>query len=310
MGSGLTDSEARDVADRALGEVDAWVAGGAVLVASIHNGPRLVGARGVAERQVAQGVVDRARVVHVLTATMPQVLAGGSRSILRRWSTCPIPTRRRRIQPPPDRDEARRRLDLEQGTGAGRGFVVVGLLGSLADRKGGLAPAARPRPRAGSPPRRASLRLVMAGALSGRRGEELIRMAMADRRVVPRFGFIADVEVPGLLATLDVAVVPYGQYLNSGWLHLALTAGIPTRATGGTATEGSTRTPCARSPRTTKRLSPPRSCGPASWATPDARRAARASVADLDAGRLSEKFVLARPGCARRGIRRADGGTP
>ncbi len=292
VGSGSSDSEARGEADRALGQVDAWVAGGAVLVTSIHNGPRLVGARGIAERQVAQGVVDRARVVHVLTATTPEVLADWIRIDPAKVVHVPHPNFDASYPPLPDRNEARRRLELDPG--AGPGFVVVGLLGSLADRKGGLL-LLRTLARVPDPlPDGRSLRLVLAGALSGQSGEELIRMAMADRRVVPRFGFIADVEVPGLLAALDVAVVPYGHYLNSSWLHLALTAGIPVLAPqGGTATEvvhpDALRTFTANDEASLAAAL----MRAGELATPDARRAARASVADLDAGRLSEKFVLA-----------------
>jgi glycosyltransferase involved in cell wall biosynthesis len=122
----------------------------------------------------------------------------------------------------------------------------------------------------------------------------LIRASCADARIITRFGYVPDEELPGLLAALDVAVVPYGQYLNSGWLNLALTVGIPAIApVGGTAAEV-VRPEALRTfdPRVAGSLSGALADA-ASLATPAAHAAARASVADLDAATMSARFVEA-----------------
>jgi len=70
------EAEAAHLVAATEDRLDRWREQGATLVASIHNGPRLTGARGTAERLVAQAIVDRAAVVHVLTASTPARLAG------------------------------------------------------------------------------------------------------------------------------------------------------------------------------------------------------------------------------------------
>jgi glycosyltransferase involved in cell wall biosynthesis len=105
---------------------------------------------------------------------------------------------------------------------------------------------------------------------------------------------VPDEELPALLAALDVAVVPYGQYLNSGWLNLALTAGVPAIAAAGGTADEVVRPDALRSfdPQIPGSLSEALADAP-SLATPEARAAARASVADLDAQTISTRFVEA-----------------
>ncbi len=171
--------------------------------------------------------------------------------------------------------------------------VLVGLIGSLYGRKGAIAlvEAFTAVPDPLSDGRRA--RLLLAGSLAAN-GEALIRASCDDARIITRFGYVPDEELPGLLAALDVAVVPYGQYLNSGWLNLALTAGIPAIApAGGTAAEV-VRPEALRTfdPQIPGSLTGALADAP-SLATPEARAAARASVADLDAATMSARFVEA-----------------
>jgi glycosyltransferase involved in cell wall biosynthesis len=241
---------------------------------------------------VAQGIVDRARLVHLLTATTPAVLAGWITIDPARAVHVPHPNYDGAYGPLPPRAEARRRLGLDERLPSEGGEVVVGLLGYLADRKGGIdlldAFTALPDPL----PDGRRLRLVIGGMPSGRRSEELIRRAMGDARVVSRFGFIPDEALPELLATLDAAVVPYGAYLNSGWLHLALTYGIPViapddRTTNEVARPGALRTFAAGDAGSLGAAL----AGAGDLATETARRDARASVEDLGSRRLSEAFV-------------------
>ena len=273
-------------AARVLGDVDRWIASGATLIMTIHNGPRLRGPEADAERLVAQGLADRASMVHLLAADTPAMLEGWITLDQSRCVHIPHPSYDGAYGPAPDRGDARRALGFDSRD------VVVGLVGALADRKEGalLIDALSRVPDPLSDGRR--LRLVLAGILTGIRGEWMIRRALADARVVARFGFVEDALMPGLLAALDVAVVPYERFLNSGWLHLALTAGLPVIASdGGNAAE--VARPAAL------RLFRAGDAGALASAlaaageltTPQARAAARESVADLDPGRLSARFA-------------------
>ena len=285
-----TEIEALAAADVVVEQLDAWLADGVQLVTTIHNGPMLRDRRAEAERRVAQAIVDRASLVHLLTASTQAALDGWLDLAAARCVHVPAPqlrrgarsARRPRGGPP----QARR--------GGGRPReVLIGLIGSLYGRKGAIAlvEAFTAVPDPLSDGRRA--RLLLAGSLAAN-GEALIRASCDDARIITRFGYVPDEELPGLLAALDVAVVPYGQYLNSGWLNLALTAGVPAIApAGGTAAEV-VRPEALRTfdPQIAGSLTAALADA-SSLATPEARAAARASVADLDAASMSARFVEA-----------------
>ncbi len=285
-----TADEAVSNADGALARIDGWVATGATLVTTVHNGPRLDGHRGAAERLVAQGILDRAAVIHVLARSTPRILEGWVTLDPGRIVHVPHPNFDGAYGPLPPRDAARGLIGLPPG----RDPLVVGLIGTLADRKGGqllldalaLVPAVLPDQR--------ELRLVIAGMASGRGSEDLIRRAMLDPRVIARFGFVPDEELPALLAAIDVAVVPYVQYLNSGWLHLALSTGCPVIVPAGGTAEEVARPDALLTftPNDARALATALSRA-GELATPAARAAARASVADLDPDRLSEQLATA-----------------
>ena len=63
-------------ADRVVAQLDVWLAADVSLVTTIHNGPMLRDRRAAAEQRVAQAIVDRASLVHLLTASTPEALAG------------------------------------------------------------------------------------------------------------------------------------------------------------------------------------------------------------------------------------------
>ena len=285
-----TEIEALAAADAVIAQLDAWLAGGVQLVTTIHNGPMLRDRRAQAERRVAQAIVDRASLVHLLTASTQAALDGWLDLAAAHCVHVPHPNYDAALGPPGDRAAARRRLDAAEDDGR---EVVIGLIGSLYGRKGAIAlvEAFTAVPDPLSDGRRA--RLLLAGSLAAN-GEALIRASCDDARIITRFGYVPDEELPGLLAALDVAVVPYGQYLNSGWLNLAMTAGVPALApAGGTAAEV-VRPEALRTfdPQIPGSLTAALADAP-SLATPEARAAARASVAELDAATMSERFVEA-----------------
>ncbi len=291
---GAKDAAAADAAaTEALARIDAWRAAGVPLVVTVHDGPILDAVHGAAEQRLAQGIADRADRIHVLTATTPDALHGWIRLDPGRVVHLPHPSYDGIYPDPPSRAEARDALGLDAADPVDGGTeVVLGLVGILSERKGARhlfdALAATPDPL----PDGRRLRLVIAGRVVDPGGEDLIQAAYADSRVIPLFGTVPDERMPWLLAALDVAVVPYERYLNSGWTVLALTAGIPVLApAGGTATEvvrpGALRTFDPADPADLARalIEIP------SLVTRTARAEARASVADLHAQDISARFA-------------------
>jgi len=285
-----TESDALAAAENVVEQLDAWLASGVQLATTIHNGPMLRDRRAEAERRVVQAIVDQASLVHMLTASTPAALDGWLDLAAARSVHVPHPNYDAALGAPGDRAAARRRLDVAEDVGR---EVLVGLIGSLYGRKGAIALVEAFTAVRDPLPDGRRVRLLLAGSLAAN-GEALIRASCDDARIITRFGYVPDEELPGLLAALDVAVVPYGQYLNSGWLNLALTAGVPAIApAGGTAAEvvrpEALRTFDPASPASlTEALA-----GAPGLATPAAGVAARASVADLDAATISAHFAEA-----------------
>ena len=288
-----SEAEALADADHVIARLDAWLEGGVSLVMTVHNGPMLRDRRAAAEQRVAQAIVDRANLVHLLTASTPESLAGWLDLSKARTVHVPHPNYDEVLGTPVDRGLARRSLDVAAETGGGDGEVLVGLVGSLYGRKGAIALIeafeAVPDPL----PDGRRLRLLLAGSLAAN-GEALIRAACDDERIITRFGYVPDDDLRTMLAALDVAVVPYGQYLNSGWLNLALSASVPAIAPSrGTAAE-------VVGPEALRTFDPDEAgsltaalTDAPSLATAEARNAARASIASFDAPTISKRFVEA-----------------
>jgi glycosyltransferase involved in cell wall biosynthesis len=274
-----------------LRTLDGWLGQGATIIASVHNGPRLAGHRAIAERGIAQGIMDRARLIHVLTRSTPRLLADWISIDPQRTIHVPHPSYDGVYGALPARAAARSRLAI---TTEEPEPVVVGLIGSLANRKGVLdlldSLDAVPDPLPGGRP----LRVLLAGTPIGSHAEDLIRRALAEPRVVARIGYVPDEELPWLLAALDVAVIPYGQLLNSGWLHLALTAGIPAIAPSGGTAEEIVQREALRTYRAGDREGLASALrGAEALLSPVARAAARRSVEGLNARGLSEQLAAA-----------------
>ena len=222
-------------AANALELVDSWIRAGALLAMTLHNGPRLSGVRGRAEQMVTQALVrDRAAFVHVMTLNAPQILAPWIELDSTRLVHVAHPNYDAAYGPIPDRAGSRLRLGLSPGDDP----VVFSMLGMLAQRKGAglLIDALDLLPQRLEDGR--EVRLLLAGMPAPRGAEDLIARATRHPRVISRFEYLMDDELLAWVAATDVAVVPYSQILNSGWLHLALSFGRPVIApAGGTADE-------------------------------------------------------------------------
>jgi beta-1,4-mannosyltransferase len=286
-----------------LRQIDKWRADGVPLVVTVHDGPILGPVHADAERSLAQGIADRAAAIHVLTRTTPRVLGGWLRLDPAKIVHLPHPRFDGIYAPLPPRAEARAALGLDPRDPADDGpEIVLGMLGILSARKGPLelleALAEVPEPL----PDGRRLRLILGGRVVDPGGEALIRAAYADARVTPVLGQIATERMPWLLAAIDVAVVPYQRYLNSGWTVLAVSSSIPVIAPAhGTATEvvlpEALVTFDPRMPgslATALRLS-------RTLLTREARAAARRSVESIDIGAVSGQFAALLRGLPVRG---------
>lgn len=288
-----SEAEALAEADRVVAQLDSWLADGVSLVMTVHNGPMLRDRRAAAEQRVAQAIVNRANLVHLLTASTPDALAGWLDLSTARTVHVPHPNYDEVLGAPADRALARRSLDVAADVEGDRGEVLIGLVGSLYGRKGAIALIEAFEAVPDPSPDGGRLRLLLAGSLAAN-GEALIRAACDDERIITRFGYVPDDDLMTLLAAIDVAVVPYGRYLNSGWLNLALTAGVPAIAPARETTAEVVRQEALRTFDPDEPGSLTRALADAPrLATAAARAAARASVASLDAPTISERFVEA-----------------
>lgn len=287
-----TDAAAR-VVDSTLRTLDTWRADGVPLVVTVHDLAILGPVHAAAERAMAQGIADRADRIHVLSASTQAVLGEWLRLDPSRTVHIPIPNFDEAYPALPPQAAARSALGLDPVDPLeGGSEIVIGMIGLLSPRKGPrrLVQALAQVPDGLPDGRR--IRLLIAGRVIDPGGEELIRAAAADPRIVAEFGFVPDERMPALLAAIDVAVVPYDRYLNSAWTVLALSVGIPVIApAGGTAAEvvrpGALATWDPSDPDSlTAALA-----GAGGLVSAEARIEARRSVADLDASVIAERFA-------------------
>ncbi len=177
------------------------------------------------ERSGARIILQRADAIHLLTSSSRRYVLSLNQFIGERMFHVPHPSY---VGPlggkyalPQDREEARRTLGRAQDE------FAVGLVGRISDRKNvDLLIAAGEilqRDSATTP----SLQLYISGRIASRRAERIVRSARSVRNMHLETDDLDD-QMAGLhIAALDVAVVPYHAYLNSGWTLLALTAGLP-----------------------------------------------------------------------------------
>jgi glycosyltransferase involved in cell wall biosynthesis len=173
----------------------------------------------------ARIILQRADAIHLLTSSSREYVLSMNQCIDERMFHVPHPSY---VGPlggkyalPQDRVVARRTL------GRAHDEFAVGLVGRISDRKNvNLLIAAGEilqRDSATTP----LPQLYISGSIASRRAESIVRSACSLSNVHLETDDLDD-QMAGLhIPALDVAVVPYHAYLNSGWTLLALTAGLP-----------------------------------------------------------------------------------
>jgi glycosyltransferase involved in cell wall biosynthesis len=221
------DAPPQLAASRSLARLDGWLTRDVPLVVSVHNGPQVSGQLAAAERTVAQGIAERARLIHLLTRSTPEQLSGWIKLDRHRCAVVPHPNYDGAYPRPAPAREARARIGLDPIPAVDGGDeIVVGMVGSQGRRKG-LPVVLDAFARVGnSLPDGRVLRLVLAGAPLGPDAACLLTAAAKMPQVTVLPERLTDQQFADAVAALDVAVVPY-RTLNSGWLHAALTFGLP-----------------------------------------------------------------------------------
>jgi beta-1,4-mannosyltransferase len=215
-----TDDEARARLAAFVAVLDEFAAGGGRLVWTVHNVLPHGAERPALEAELQQAIVDRADVVHVMSANTPDEAA--------QWFSIP---RDKILQVPHPsylgayadivpRDQARYQLGIEPDE------TVYALLGAIKPYKGtdrllDAFDALCER----DPQRR---RLIVAGQ-PDRDGyvDDFLERCELHPFVSLHARRIPAEEMPVFLRASDFAVLPYLQSLNSGVLMLALTFGLP-----------------------------------------------------------------------------------
>jgi beta-1,4-mannosyltransferase len=215
-----TDAEARTRMRDFLAHLDAFLAAGGRLVWTVHNVLPHGAERADLEAELQQGIVERADVVHVMSANTAEIAA--------EWFT--IPGEKQLLVPHPSyagayadivpREQARYLLGIEPDE------TVYALLGAIKPYKGtdrlmdafdalcDRDPQRRRLIVAGQPDRDGYVEAFL------ERCELHPFVSLYARKILPE-------EMPIFLRAADFVVLPYLQSLNSGVLMLALTFGLP-----------------------------------------------------------------------------------
>ena len=171
-------------------------------------------------------ILQRANAIHLLTSSSLLRLGISEPSVQRRSFHVEHPAYFGKhsgdYQLPRDRLEARRALDRPAGE------FAVGIVGRVVDRKNvELLVSAAAHLQQSSESGAQSPHMYISGAFGTRFAERIIRRASTLSNLTIDAEDLGDVAVGLHIAALDVAVVPYHEYLNSGWTLLALSAGLP-----------------------------------------------------------------------------------
>jgi len=284
MRSATSIKEARALGRAFLGRLDAYRSAGGRLVWTVHNVLPHETRFEAAEAELCGKVAARADVVHVLAARTAEAVAPWYRLPPDRLLHVPMSSYAGVYPDHVPRLEARQRLHLQADELV---FLALGAIRPYKDLDGVLDAWAALEP--------AARRLVIAGPVTEEAGvAELVARARAASGVLvePRKIPVADMQL--FLRAADVAVLPYPGALNSSALMLALTFGLPAIVPSGTGLADEV------GPAFASVYDPTRPDGlrdalerAGALATPEARAAAVASVADRPPAAISHRFALA-----------------
>jgi glycosyltransferase involved in cell wall biosynthesis len=278
-----SERDANRLADRFLGRLDRYLAGGGKLAWTVHNILPHDAEYEAVETRLNAAVAARSTVIHVLAAGTRQHVAPLYDLPADRILHVPHPSYAGAYQDHVSRLDARHELGLMPDE------LVLAVVGVIRPYKGldelleAWAQVDLDGPR----------RLLIAGAPSEQPGvDALIERAALDPRVVIDARKIPADEMQLFLRAADVAVLPYRRSLNSGALMLALTFGLPVIVPAGGGLAEAVEPSFSRTFDAADPASLVRTLQQATeLATPEASRRATAAAAALDPAELSHRFA-------------------
>jgi glycosyltransferase involved in cell wall biosynthesis len=221
-----------------LADLDAFAARGGRLGWTVHNVLPHEARDPALEAELQERIAGRATFVHVLTAGTPEAARGVFTVPADRIIHVPHPSYAGAYADSWLRTAARLELGLPMTA------PVIGLLGGIRAHKGlarllGVLDAVRTG--------RRDVRLLVAGAPHPGEGvREFLDACLLHPAVDLHAGTIQPDDMSLFLRAVDVVVLPYERFLNSGVLLLALTFGVPVVAPRGAATLEHTTADVAR----------------------------------------------------------------
>lgn len=221
----IDEADAAERVDAFLGVLDEFVGKGGRLLWTVHNVFPHDAAFREQETRLQRGIVERCWRVHTMSKDTPERLADVS----------PVPAEKVLYSPHPayhgaypsymTREEARLTLGIEPGE------IVLTTFGAIKAYKG-LARMLDVLEESWD--HDAPWRLVLAGGPDKDEDtQRLVRRAGRHPQVIVHARKAPAEEVQTFLRAADVALVPYERSLNSGYLLLALTFGLPAIAPRG-----------------------------------------------------------------------------
>ncbi|WP_160312801.1 glycosyltransferase family 4 protein [Jiangella alkaliphila] len=219
------EADAEHRADAFLAVVDEFVSAGGKLMWTVHNVLPHDVVFQTQQSRLQRELVERCWRVHVMSQDTRDRVA----------DVCPIPAEKVVYSPHPayqeaypsywTREEARATLGIEPGE------IVLATFGAIKGYKG-IARVLDVLDESWT--HDAPWRLVLAGPPDrDPQTRELLRRAARHPRVILNAGKVRAEDVQIFLRAADVALVPYERSLNSGYLLLALTFGLPVIAPHG-----------------------------------------------------------------------------
>ncbi len=213
-----SDQEAEQRLEAFIGQMDRFTAQGGVIVWTVHNilphemeYPKL-------EKRLCQAVAERARIIHVHSALVPEMVRSEYDIAMHKTVVAPHGNYLGLYPVTQSKEQARQELELPLDA------VVFLFLGQIRPYKGlGRLQKAFSACREKHP----SARLIVAGKVSKEDKEEVAQLFARTKGVHLRLEFVPDQDLGMYLQAADYMVLPYTHVLTSGSVIMGQSYGLP-----------------------------------------------------------------------------------